>query len=140
VCNLLKQLFLNRFSAWLVLSLLVSGNVTAFGVNWEQQSERLLQISGSILEGVPMGDPAISKYRLGLYADVSLLPKLNPTIGSKTEKVPSSPVHAVPSLLAGAAFDIASKWKLTSALKAGYLMPGVVGRRQGKTFPVDRGW
>ena len=97
----------------------------AHAVNWEQQSERLLQISGALLEGVPIGDPPTAKWRLGIFADLSLLPKVNPTIGAKKEKVPSSPVHAVPSLFGSAAYEMSEKWKLTSNLQAGYLMPGL---------------
>jgi hypothetical protein len=96
----------------------------AFSINWEQQSQRLLEISGTLLEGVPIGDPVVARFQLGLYLDASLLPKVNPTVGGKKEKVPAAPVHAVPTLGASGAFAISKTWKLTSGVSAGYLMPG----------------
>lgn len=103
------------------------GSSQAFAVNWEQQAERLARVSATLLDGIPVLEPATSKYGLGLKFDTSLLPKPNPKVGSKKENVPSSPVHAVPTLKGYGLFDINEKLKAGFHLYAGYLVPGLEG-------------
>jgi len=66
-------------------------------VTWEQQAERLQNISATLLDGVPFAEPIAKTRGIEASAAVSFLPKTNPTIGGKSEKVPSSPVHMVPT-------------------------------------------
>lgn len=96
---------------------------SAFGITWEEQAERLQKVSATLLDGVPLADPVIRPRSLELKATLSLLPKLNTTVGGKTEKVPASPVHTVPTLqytqtLFGT--NVVSSLQLWG----GYLMPG----------------
>jgi hypothetical protein len=105
--------------------MLFSGN--AFAVNWEQQAERLQQISATLLDGLPVPEPAFSRYGVGIKLDTSFLPEPNTTVGSKKEKVPSSPVHTVPSIKGYAMHDISRKFRLGGNVYAGYLVPGLEG-------------
>jgi hypothetical protein len=113
--------------AWCAFILPLGVQHTAWAVNWEQQAERLLQISATLLDGVPIVEPGIAKFGLGLKLDTSFLPKPNTTIGSKSEKVPSSPVHAVPTVGGYGLFNVTRKIKLGANAYAGYLVPGVEG-------------
>jgi hypothetical protein len=96
-------------------------------VNWEQQAERLERISATLLDGIPIPEPGTVKYGLGLKFDVSLLPKPNPKIGSKEEKVPSSPLHAVPTLKGYGLLDVSPRLRAGGFASAGYLAPGAEG-------------
>ncbi|MCX6118194.1 MAG: hypothetical protein NT027_11680 [Proteobacteria bacterium] len=66
-------------------------------VTWEQQAERLQHVSATLFDNLPMGEFSQTESKVGIKSVVSMLPKVNPTVGSKSEKVPSSPVHAVPT-------------------------------------------
>lgn len=103
------------------------GASDAHAVNWEQQAERLARVSATLLDGLPISEPPNGKYGLGLKFDTSFLPKPNTTVGAKKEKVPSSPVHAVPTVKGYGLFDVSKTMKAGFHLSAGYLMPGLEG-------------
>lgn len=71
------------------------------GVTWEQQAERLQNVSATLLDAMPMGEPVNFPLSVQVKAIVSFLPKTNPKVGAKSEKVPSAPVHTVPTLQVG---------------------------------------
>ncbi len=87
-------------------------------VTWEEQAERLQLISASLMENLPVSAPVASAGRVGLENRISFLPELNPQIGSKHEKVPSAPIHAIPTL---------SLEGYSMRCFAGYLVPGLEG-------------
>jgi hypothetical protein len=95
-------------------------------VTWEEQAERLQNVSATLLDGVPFGEPVQRSVSVEARAGVSFLPKVNARVGAKKEEVPASPVHAVPTLqgnirlqgvLPGAASSGVQVW-------AGYLPAG----------------
>ena len=101
----------------------------ALATRFEEQAERLQNVSATLLDSVPAFSPGLAAHptsavplSLGLSSVVSLLPKVSPTVGAKTEKVPSSPVHTVPSLFVSARVP---DWKNVSLdAYAGLLPPG----------------
>lgn len=95
-------------------------------VTWEQQAERLQNVSAALLDAMPVSLLPSQGLSVGAWGALSFLPDVNPRVGGKSEKVPSSPVHAVPE------FQIAygqglGLLTLTGRLWAGYLPPGVEG-------------
>ncbi len=67
-------------------------------VVWEQQAQRLQDINASFLDAAPIVQPQSMGKGLKFHLPISLLPKVNTTIGSKSEKVPTSPIHTIPIL------------------------------------------
>ena len=108
---------LEKLRYLLVVGIVASS--TAVAVTWEEQATRLQNISASLIENLPMSAPVHSNLRMGLENRVSMLPKVNPQVGSKSEKVPSSPIHAIPML------TFETSWILGLRLWAGYLPPGL---------------
>lgn len=91
---------------------------------WEQQAERLQNVSATLLDAVPFADPVRNDASVELKAPVSFLPDVNPRVGAKKEKVPSAPVHAVPTLQGNARFLRGSSYALGAQAWAGYLPSG----------------
>ncbi|MEY4065804.1 MAG: hypothetical protein RIR26_2012 [Pseudomonadota bacterium] len=88
---------------------------------WYEQAERLQLVSAALLDGPPLGEPVpVSGFVEGRVL-TSLLPKPNPTVGAKTEKVPAAPVHAVPTLVAGMPFKTSGRYSLVATGWGGYL-------------------
>jgi hypothetical protein len=77
----------------------------AESVTWEEQAERLQFVSGALLDHIPMGEMPMGLSNIMVKSNISKLPQTNPTVGAKSEKVPSSPIHAVPTLQADFARD-----------------------------------
>lgn len=96
----------------------------AQGVTWEQQAERLQLVSATLLDGLPIAEPVHAQISVGLKAIVSLLPTLNPQVGAKKEKVPSSPVHSVPTLQGDWNFYAKPPLRVSTRIWAGYLPAG----------------
>jgi|GEM_PF-609031 len=97
---------------------------SAIAVQWETQADRLQQISATLLDGVPVPHPV--KYddvTLGLGVDISFLPKLNTTVGGKTEKVPQAKFHAVPTVEATGGMLLGKSMGLGFAAYGGVLPP-----------------
>lgn len=102
----------------------VNQTAMAIGVTWEQQAERLQLVSASLLDGLPIAEPVNSRISVGIKSIVSFLPTVNPQVGAKKEKVPSSPVHAVPTLQGDWNFYANGPLKISSRIWAGYLPAG----------------
>ena len=111
--------------SWVLLSWTLSfTRVSAATTTWELQAERLQLVSATLLDNIPIAEMPMGDGNIMVKSNVSLLPKLNNTVGAKNEKVPSSPVHGVPTLqvdlcpVKGAI--------LTAGIRAwgGYLPPG----------------
>lgn len=89
---------------------------------WDDQTERLQVVNAALLDGAPAIFPFTSqKYHLGLNVDLSILPKVNPKVGTKKESVPQPPVHAVPKIAAGACVLSWGSSCLGAQIWAGYL-------------------
>jgi hypothetical protein len=111
-------IFLTSFSASQALS-----------VTWEAQAERLQMVSASFLDAQPLlssADGEGRQFRFEAKGVVSVLPKMNATVGGKTEQPPQPPAHSIPTL------------------EVGYIMPrsvlgtGVIRLWQG-FLPADAG-
>ena len=117
---------------WKLLFLVcLCANTTALGadpgtVTWEQQAERLQNVSAALLDAMPISAIPPNGLSLGVWTAVSFLPELNTRVGGKSEKVPSSPVHAVPEFQVafGQSVGVTS---VAGRFWAGYLPPGVEG-------------
>jgi hypothetical protein len=88
-------------------------------VTWEEQAERLQNVSATLLDGVPFADPAQSPMSLEGRMGVSFLPRVDPRVGAKREEVPTSPIHAIPTLQLNA-----RRSALGLQMWGGYLPPG----------------
>jgi hypothetical protein len=97
---------------------------TAYAVTWEEQAERLQNVSATLLDGVPFTNPVTHNFSLQIQIPLSLLPKVNPTVGAKTEKVPASPVHTIPTLKISSFVGRSPLFDLGVQLWAGFLAPG----------------
>ena len=109
---------------------------SAFAVTWEQQAERLLQVSATLLDAPPIGSPHAARFGLNITIDASFLPKPNPTIGAKKEKVPASPVHAVPTINLEKLISINKQFFISVGGSGGYLPAGgekIVGVKAAAT-------
>jgi hypothetical protein len=104
-----------------------SASFVAFaeGVKWEDQAERLQAINASFLDSVPFGDPiGPSSRTVGVRAVITFLPKVNPTVGAKTEDVPSAPAHLIPILEYSQNFISNESLRVSGGIHAGYLPAG----------------
>lgn len=97
---------------------------TAYAVTWEEQAERLQLVSATLLDAVPFTNPVTSSFSLQIQLPLSVLPKVDPTVGGKSEKVPASPVHTVPTLKISAFVGRSNLFDLGVQLWGGYLLPG----------------
>ncbi len=73
-------------------------------VTWQQQAERLQKISTTLTEATPVVTPVTDKH-FDILMDISLLPKLNSTVGSKKEDTKAPPIHGVPIIRWNHAFN-----------------------------------
>ena len=90
----------------------------ANAVTWENQAERLQLVSASFLDAQPLLSPSLEsntdgEFRIEAKAIASVLPKLNATVGAKTEQPPQPPAHAVPTL---------EVWYLSPTTRAGHAL------------------
>lgn len=88
---------------------------------WYEQAERLQLVSATLLDGPPISEPVPNEAFVAGRMLTSLLPKPNPKVGSKQEKVPAAPVHAVPTLVGGAPLLSSGRYSLLATSWAGYL-------------------
>lgn len=100
---------------------------SAFAETWEQQAERLQNVSAAMLDDIPLAEMPVGASNIQLKSNISFLPKTNPTIGAKSESVPSSPVHTVPTLQCDLAGDVLLDWTTGLRLWGGYLPAGTEG-------------
>ncbi len=71
--------------------------------SWEEQAERLQMVSASLLDAQPLLSPTIDgqtkgSFRLEGKAIISVLPKMNATVGGKSEQPPQPPAHSIPTI------------------------------------------
>jgi hypothetical protein len=115
------------------LALAVLPSKTAMGAAWwYEQAERLQHVSAALLDGPPIAEPVPNRNFIGARLSASLLPKTNPTVGSKQEKVPAAPLHTVPTFVAGMQVFSSGRYSLVGTASAGYLyLPESVGKLLG---------
>ena len=134
-------------------TIVILASSSAFGgVTWDEQAERLQNISATLLDGIPFAEPIIKPRGVEGHAAISFLPKTNPTVGGKSEDVPSSPVHMVPTFQFGHRPAGILSGNLGYKLWAGYLPAGgeklvninaklsqyLVGSSLSYTFPMGQ--
>ena len=112
----------------LVVTLVFASDHGAFAdspasVTWEQQAERLQNVSAALLDAMPVSVVPPNGLSAGAGLALSFLPKVNPRVGGKSEKVPASPVHAVPQIQAAFGQDFVAT-TVTGRLWGGYLPAG----------------
>lgn len=122
----------NQFSLyWIAAAVLFLGSRGAYAspssVTWEQQAERLQVVSASLLDAVPVTVLPPKSLHLGVSSVLSLLPEVNPRVGGKSEKVPSSPVHTVPMIQLGYGLGLSALAQGTARVWGGYLPSGLEG-------------
>ncbi|MCX6118131.1 MAG: hypothetical protein NT027_11360 [Proteobacteria bacterium] len=86
-----------------VIASLISSSAQLFAASWEQQAERLQMVSASLLDAQPLLSPTIDgqtkgSFRLEGKAIISVLPKMNATVGGKSEQPPQPPAHSIPTI------------------------------------------
>lgn len=91
---------------------------------WEQQAERLQNVSAAMLDDLPFAEMPSGLINMIVKANVSLLPKTNSTVGGKSESVPSSPVHTVPTVQGEISEEVVTHWYSGGRLWLGYLPSG----------------
>ncbi|MEY3902121.1 MAG: hypothetical protein RL189_1427 [Pseudomonadota bacterium] len=103
---------------------------TASAEVWKLQTERLIQVSGSLLDDIPSGVTNNSSLLgIDVGGTATLLPRVNPKVGSKQEGVPSAPAHFVPTFALSASSDSLFASKYSFALRGWYgLLPATVSR------------
>lgn len=74
----------------------------SLAVTWEQQAERLQLVSASFLDAQPLlssidQTSSTGSLRLEGKSIITPLPKLNATVGAKTEQPPQPPAHSIPT-------------------------------------------
>jgi hypothetical protein len=92
-----------KFYLWsiLLMAVVASGREVQAATWWYEQAERLQLVSAALLDGPPISEPVPLSPFVEFRMLTSFLPKVNPKVGSKSEKVPSVPFHAVPTLSGG---------------------------------------
>ncbi|NBW82448.1 hypothetical protein EBR21_11905 [bacterium] len=92
-----------NFCQWsiLLVAAMASGREVQAATWWYEQAERLQLVSAALLDGPPIAEPAPLSPFVEFRMLTSLLPKVNPKVGAKSEKVPAAPFHAVPTLAGG---------------------------------------
>lgn len=113
-----------RTYSYLVSVFFLTLSSPVLAVEWQEQAERLQKISATLLDGYPMGEPLRAQLGVEGKAIISFLPDVDPTVGGKSEKVPSSPVHAIPTAQVNGQIPLPADIHLGGQLWLGYLMPG----------------
>jgi hypothetical protein len=93
----------NTIIACFSLGGLLLGGPQGLAVTWDAQAERLQKVSASFLDASPLFSEHQSlreQRSIAVQAKsvVSVLPKMNATVGAKTEQPPQPPAHAIPTL------------------------------------------
>lgn len=100
---------------------------------WFEQAERLQYVSATLLDGPPISEPVPRQDGfVSARFLTSLLPKPNPKVGAKQEKVPAAPVHVVPTLVAGYPLMNSGRYTLVGTAWGGFLpLPAAIGKKIG---------
>jgi hypothetical protein len=86
------------------IALVVSSSASsAMAVTWDIQAQRLQLVSASFLDAQPLlsqtpSSEEKSQFRIEGKSIVTFLPKLNGTVGGKTEQPPQPPAHSIPTV------------------------------------------
>lgn len=89
-------------------------------------------MSATLLDGPPIAEPVPRSSFISARFLVSLLPKPNPTVGGKKEKVPAAPAHTVPTVVFGSQFVRSGRYSLVPTAWVGFLpLPQSVGKMLG---------
>ncbi|MBM3382474.1 MAG: hypothetical protein FJY29_08555 [Betaproteobacteria bacterium] len=120
-------------AAMLALLLLCRGRADAAAF-WYDQAERLQLVSATLLDGVPISEPVPTTGHLGFRLLTSLLPKPNPKVGDKAEKVPAAPLHTIPTISGGYPFARSGRYTLVGTAWTGYLP---LAKSMAKKIRVD---
>lgn len=89
---------------------------------WYEQAERLQLVSASLLDGAPIAEPVPTTTFVEVRLLTSLLPKPDPTVGAKQEKVPAAPLHTIPTFVAGIPITQSGRFTLVGTGWGGYLL------------------
>lgn len=118
-----------------VLVVFYLSETTVCAASWEQQAERLQMVSASLLDAQPLLSVTGSQNDRGAFrvegkAIVTVLPRMNATVGSKTEQPPQPPAHSIPML--EVAYQSPSMWMGAGVMRLwqGYL-PADAGKQLG---------
>lgn len=124
---------------FVVFSAYSQSNRADAAVWWYEQAERLQQVSAALLDGPPISAPVQKNPYLEFRLLTSLLPKVNPKVGSKQEKVPAAPVHTVPTLAFGLPLASTGRYSLLTTAWAGYLpLPQSVAKTMGVNASLNQ--
>ena len=134
---ILKKCALMRMAAsWLLI--LVSERAEAASW-WYEQAERLQLVSAALLDGAPISEPVPQSAFIEGRLLTSLLPKPNPTVGAKKEKVPAAPLHTVPTLVGGMPVATSGRYSLVTTAWAGYLpLPQSMAKTMGVNASLNQ--
>lgn len=92
----------------------------ALAAQWEQQATRLQLVQASLLDDAPV--PSVRPvHQVSLEITTSFLPEVSSHVGGKSESVPTSPIHAVPSVKYGVSGSVSDHWSLAFEARAGFL-------------------
>lgn len=99
---------------------------------WYEQAERLQLVSAALLDGAPIAEPVPLTTFLEARMLTGLLPKPDPTVGGKQEKVPAAPLHTIPTFVAGMPITKSKRFSLMGTGWGGYLLlPSSVAKIMG---------
>ena len=106
---------------------------------WYEQAERLQLVSAALLDGAPISEPVPQSAFIEGRILTSLLPKANPNVGAKKEKVPAAPIHTVPTLVGGMPIAASNRYALVTTAWAGYLpLPRSVAKIMGVNASLNQ--
>ncbi len=109
-------------------------------VTWDAQAERLQKVSASFLDAQPLlstTNGAEGSIRIEGKAVVSALPKMNATVGAKTEQPPQPPAHSIPTVEIGYASKTSSIGQGLLRVWGGFL-PENAGKSIGMSASVGQ--
>lgn len=112
------------FLPLLVTFLLLNFRCAYAVATWQEQAERLQKVSATLLDDAPIGDPIDGTLGIEFRSAISFLPTVSSHVGEKNEKVPSSPIHAVPTFAFNSKFFSTAFFSLGASVCGGYLVPG----------------
>jgi hypothetical protein len=72
-----------------------------YAIDWRDQAERLQNVNAAIFDSYPMGEPMADHFYVEGKGAFTLIPDIDPQVGSKSEDVPSPPFHMIPVLQVG---------------------------------------
>jgi hypothetical protein len=110
--------------ASVVLAPVVLAPADARAIQWETQADRLQNISATLVDGMPVPRPMkFNDVGVGMTGDVTFLPKLNPTVGAKNEKVPQAKFHLIPNAEVVGAMTLGKSFGIGLRAYGGFLPP-----------------